>query len=116
MGFGRNLLMSLFPTVIPEKEMTDDEVIRRVGGFVPKGVNAPVSVLRDALRGAEIKASTNEDYSVNDLIGKALATRLEQQNVPMRGMAYSPTGADMFDLWNPDIVVPEKSKLPNFWE
>lgn len=77
----------------------------------------PATVLKDAYEGAKTRyySSIDDLSSLSDYFEMALKKRLESRNVPQRGVAYSPTGADMFDLWNPNLQVPEYSAMPDFW-
>lgn len=78
----------------------------------------PMSILKDVYEGgkAAYKGYTSDEpESLSSLFEKALKTRLQHRNVPQRGIAFSPTGVDMFDLWNPPLQVPEYSAMPDLW-
>lgn len=77
----------------------------------------PTSVLKDAYKGAKIRYNNSYDdlISLSDFLDTAMKNRLAGKDVPQRGISYSPTGADMFDLWNPPLQVPEYSAMPDLW-
>lgn len=85
---------------------TDQEI-----DYVMRGYKKPSitdAILRDAYRGAVARDSQvgGDTSSWKDWIQQAIDTRTapEMRNVTQRGQRFSPTGADMFDLWNPDLV------------
>jgi hypothetical protein len=77
----------------------------------------PTAVLKDAYEGSKTRYYNSIDdlSSPSDYFEMALKKRLESRNVPQRGVAFSPTGADMFDLWNPPLRVQEYSAMPDLW-
>lgn len=111
----RNILRMVGLAEIPEKDMTDEQIINKTRAYVPDNVSVPMSVLRDAMKGAQTYTSNNSDVSLNDALSRAMQARLAQRNVNRRGVSFSPTGADYFDLWNQDLVVPQKADMSKIW-
>lgn len=103
-------------TLSPWKADTDAKLRYVTGDLTPK--DTPTAILRDAMLGAK-KAykgyTSGEPEKIQDLFETSLKKRLEYKNVPQRGIVFSPTGADMFDLWNPPLRVPEYSTMPDLW-
>ena len=97
----------------PQRAKNDAQIRYVMGDRAQPGI--PMDVLRDTYKGAEIRSHNTSDLSFYDLLDQAMRTREQYRNIPQRGMQMSPTGADMFDLWNPDLRVPEKATMPNFW-
>lgn len=93
---------------------TDNEIRYALSNLIPNEV--PNSVLKDAYVGAGAAFRPKSTMqSFDDVFEQALKTRLAHKNVQKRGEAFSPTGADMFDLWNPTLQVPEYSAMPDLW-
>ena len=108
----------------PEQKLSDKEVTNLIlkavnnsplinDNYDMKNISIPASVYRDVLTGAQ--KMNYGVYSPDAFIPMALADRLSNRNVTERGQK-SPTGADYFDLWNPDLVVPNKKDMSNYWE
>lgn len=110
MSYGRNFLQALFGET-PESKMTDEQVLQKASRYLPKDIVVPTPVVRDAMKGTQLYLRGNSDVNFNDVFPRALNDRLNMRNVPQRGISFTPTGVDAFDLWNPPLVLPEEKVL-----
>lgn len=75
----------------------------------------PESVIDDAWKGANIAEATSYNgygnyRSAKDYFKNALKKRVDLRNTPEAGMEFSPTGADIFELWNQPLQ-PKKPQV-----
>lgn len=100
----------------PASAETDAEIRRVVGDRMPS--DSTMAVLRDLFEGAkERQRHVNpEELGFRDLLDIAAKNRLSLSIPNERGRVFTPTGADYFELLNPDLVVPQRAAMPNLWE